>query len=81
MHEGKIKKLAFYSKEGMAEEGFIKINQNSFFVLQNLYGIKDFNIFSVIDDHGLNGHLVSHFVTKYLTLFFKDNKKLKFLTI
>ena len=25
----------------------------------------------------LDGHIVSHFVTKYLTLFFKDNKKLK----
>ena len=29
-----------------------------------------------MDGHGVNGHLVSRFVTKYFTSFFKNNKKM-----
>ena len=58
-------------------EGRIKkVGQDSFLVLQNQYNFKDVNIFSVMDGHGVNGHLVSRFVTKYFTSFFKNNKKM-----
>jgi serine/threonine protein phosphatase PrpC len=74
--EGRIKKVASLSQAGKGEDGFTKVNQDSFLVLQNLYNFKDFNIFSVMDGHGVNGHLVSRFVTKYFTSFFKNNKKM-----
>ena len=74
--EGRIKKVGSYSQAGKGEDGFTKVNQDSFLVLQNQYGYKDFNIFSVLDGHGVNGHLVSRFVTKYFTSFFKNNKKM-----
>ena len=74
--EGRIKKAASLSQAGKGEDGFTKVNQDSFLVLQNLYNFKDFNIFSVMDGHGVNGHLVSRFVTKYFTSFFKNNKKM-----
>ena len=48
-------------------------------VIQNEYNLLDFNIFSVLDGHGENGHLVSRFVTKYIATFFKKNKKMKVL--
>jgi len=74
--EGHIKKVGSYSQAGKGEDGFTKVNQDSFLVLQNQYNLKDFNIFAVLDGHGANGHLVSRFVTKYFTSFFKNNKKM-----
>jgi serine/threonine protein phosphatase PrpC len=74
--EGRVKKVSSYSQAGKGEDGFTKVNQDSFLVLQNQYNMKDFNIFSVMDGHGVNGHLVSRFVTKYFTSFFKNNKKM-----
>ena len=74
--EGRIKKYGAYSQAGKGEDGFTKVNQDSFFVLQNQYNFKDFNIFCVLDGHGVNGHLVSRFITKYFTSFFKNNKKM-----
>ena len=74
--EGRVKKVASFSQAGKGEDGFTKVNQDSFFVLQNEYKLKDFNVFSVLDGHGVNGHFVSRFVTKYFTSFFKNNKKM-----
>ena len=74
--EGRIKKVGFLYQAGKGEDGFTKVNQDSFLVLQNQYNFKDVNIFSVMDGHGVNGHLVSRFVTKYFTSFFKNNKKM-----
>ena len=74
--EGRVKKVGAYSQAGKGEDGFTKVNQDSFLVLQNQYNLKDFNIFSVLDGHGINGHLVSRFITKYFTSFFKNNKKM-----
>ena len=74
--EGRVKNVGSLSQAGKGEDGFTKVNQDSFLVLQNEYGLKDFNIFSVMDGHGVNGHLVSRFVTKYFTSFFKNNKKM-----
>ena len=73
---GRVKKVGSFSQAGKGEDGFTKVNQDSFLVLQNQYNFKDFNIFSVMDGHGVNGHLVSRFVTKYFTSFFKNNKKM-----
>jgi len=74
--KGRVKKVGSFSQAGKGEDGFTKVNQDSFLVLQNQYNFKDFNIFSVLDGHGVNGHLVSRFVTKYFTSFFKNNKKM-----
>jgi serine/threonine protein phosphatase PrpC len=73
---GRVKNVASLSQAGKGEDGFTKVNQDSFLVLQNEYNLKDFNVFSVMDGHGVNGHLVSRFVTKYFTTFFKKNKKM-----
>ncbi len=73
---GHMKNVASQSQAGKGEDGFTKVNQDSFLVLQNEYNLKDFNIFAVMDGHGINGHLVSRFVTKYFTSFFQKNKKM-----
>lgn len=48
------------TQPGKIEDGSIKTNQDSFVILQRIFNI-DFNIFSVMDGHGTNGHLVSQF--------------------
>ena len=77
--ESHLKKVGSFSQAGKGEDGFAKINQDSFIVIQNEYKLPDFNIFAVLDGHGENGHLVSRFITKYFATFFKKNKKMKIL--
>ena len=77
--DGHVKNVSSYSQAGKGEDGFTKVNQDSFLVIQNEYKLPDFNIFSVLDGHGEFGHLVSRFVTKYFATFFKKNKKMKVL--
>ena len=76
LKEGRVKNVGSYSQAGKSEDGFTKINQDSFLVLQSEYNLKDFNIFCVMDGHGVNGHLVSRYLMKYINLFFKNNKKM-----
>ena len=76
LSEGHVKNVGSYSQAGKGEDGFTKVNQDSFLVLETEYNLKDFNIFCVMDGHGVNGHLVSRYVMKYINLFFKNNKKM-----
>ena len=76
LKEGRVKNVGSYSQAGKSEDGFTKVNQDSFLVLQTEYNLKDFNIFCVMDGHGNNGHLVSRYLMKYINLFFKNNKKM-----
>ena len=61
-----IKNFSFTSQPGKLKTGDIKINQDSFLIINNVNGIQNFNIFGVLDGHGVNGHLISQFVTKYI---------------
>ena len=61
-----IKNFSFTSQPGKLKTGDSKINQDSFLIINNVNGIQNFNIFGVLDGHGVNGHLISQFVTKYI---------------
>lgn len=76
---GRVKKIGYISQAGKGEDGFTKVNQDSYLVVQNEYNLSDFKIFGVLDGHGVNGHLVSKFVTKYFCAFLKKNKKMNCL--
>ena len=39
-------------------------------------GVKEFNIFGVLDGHGPEGHLVSHFISKYIQEEFYNNSEI-----
>ena len=51
---------------GKSEDGLKKINQDTFICERNINGVLNFNMFGVLDGHGVNGHLVSHFVSKFI---------------
>lgn len=74
-----VKKIAFISQAGKGEDGFTKVNQDSFFVVSNEFKFPNFNISSVLDGHGMNGHLISNFASKYFQTHIHRNKKLSAL--
>ena len=76
LKDGHLKNVGSLSQAGKGEDGFTKVNQDSYLVVQTEYNLKDFNIFCVLDGHGVNGHLVSRYVMKYINMFFKNNKKM-----
>ena len=46
--------------------GVPKINQDAYIKKTNLNGIKDFNIFGVLDGHGDQGHYISEFISEFI---------------
>ena len=65
------------SKAGKDELGNSKTNQDTYVVLTSINGIKEFNIFGVLDGHGAEGHLISQYVAKYIELEFHNHPKLE----
>ena len=54
-----------------------KINQDYYVIETNINGIKNFNLFGVLDGHGLYGHLISLFVGRYIVETFINHKEIK----
>ena len=66
-NENKIlKDFGALSRGGYDEGGLTKINQDSYISKTNINGIKDFNIFGILDGHGIQGHLISDFASNFL---------------
>ena len=61
-----LKDFGALSRAGNDEGGLTKINQDSYISKTNINGITDFNIFGVLDGHGIQGHLISDFASKFL---------------
>ena len=61
------------SLAGKNEYGNTKTNQDSYLILTKINSFTNFNVFGVFDGHGPEGHLVSQFLVKYFTDFFKNN--------
>ena len=56
--------------------GVKKINQDTPVASVNINGIKEFNIFGVLDGHGTNGHHVSKYLSNYLLEKITKNKEI-----
>ena len=56
--------------------GSTKTNQDIPITCININGIEGFNIFGVLDGHGVNGHLVSKFLSEYLVKEIKETKSI-----
>ena len=55
------------SKAGRDKNRNIKINQDSFKVIENINNIKNFNIYVLCDGHGKDGHYVSKYITQSIS--------------
>ena len=65
-HDAIMKRYHYRTQAGKREGGVTKINQDTVLIETNINGIKSFNMFGVLDGHGVNGHLVSKFVSDYI---------------
>ena len=82
--KSQIKSHYVISKAGRDEYGQLKINQDTYLFIKEINGIKDFDIFGVLDGHGPEGHFVSQIVSRYIQLEFQKIKvieKIKDLNI
>ena len=64
------------SLAGKNEFGETKINQDSYLIMTKINNFINYNVFAVFDGHGKEGHLVSQFLVKYFTEFFKNNPQI-----
>ena len=58
----------FLIKENIEKEN----NQDCSLIIENVCGINNYNIYSIMDGHGSNGHLVSNFIKDKINQYFND---------
>ena len=63
---GFLKNYGILTLPGKDTSGLQKTNQDSFTFITNINGLKNFNIFGVLDGHGIEGHFVSKFASKFI---------------
>lgn len=59
------------------KEGIEGINQDSFLQLLSMYGNPKFHLFGVMDGHGINGHLISKYISRFIIEYFISDKNKK----
>ena len=72
-----IKSAQSTSVAGKGENGLKKTNQDSYISEKKINGVLNFNLFGVLDGHGVNGHHASQFVKKYIVNRIKNHPLLK----
>ena len=72
-----IKSNQSTSIPGRNEKGVKKKNQDSYISEKKINGVLNFNLFGVLDGHGVNGHHASQFVKKYIINRIKNHPLLK----
>ena len=65
------------STAGRDDDGKKKTNQDTFVLEKNINGVINFNIFGVLDGHGVNGHYASNFTKKYMLDRIKNHPLIK----
>ena len=74
-----IKACEALSTAGRDDDGLTKINQDTYILERNINGVLNFNIFGVLDGHGVNGHFASQFVSRYIISRIKNHPFIKSL--
>ena len=54
------------TQSGRERSGHRKKNQDNYIIEKNLNNIMGFNLFAILDGHGVNGHYASEFASKYI---------------
>ena len=65
------------STAGRDDNGKKKTNQDTYVLEKNINGVINFNIFGVLDGHGVNGHYASNFTKKYILDRIKNHPLIK----
>ena len=76
---GFVKNYGGVSRPGKDSSGEKKTNQDALVCKTNIYNIKDFNIFGVLDGHGPDGHYVSQFGAEFIPSNITNHPEIKSL--
>ena len=74
---GYLRNYGILTLPGKDTSGLQKTNQDSYTFFSNINGLKNFNIFGVLDGHGIEGHFVSKFASKYIPYQIMNNPEIK----
>lgn len=61
---------SFLTKAGLCDDKE-KINQDSYIIIENLLS-QNFNIYGIFDGHGDNGHLISKFISDFMSNYYSN---------
>ena len=78
-YELKIYFCQHLSTANKTKEGVEGINQDSFLELLSINGNKKFHLFGIMDGHGVNGHTISRYISRYIEEYFISDKIKKIL--
>ena len=73
-----IKKCEAISVAGIDLLG-TKTNQDTYLIERNINNFENFNMFGVLDGHGIDSHLVSQFIKDFIIFRIKNHPLLKYL--
>ena len=73
-YESKIYYFQNISISNKNKEGVEGINQDSFLELLSINGNKKFHLFGVMDGHGVNGHIISKYISRFISEYFISDK-------
>ena len=76
-YELKIYYCQNLSTSNKTKDGIEGINQDSFLQLLSMYGNPKFHLFGVMDGHGINGHLISKYISRFVIEYFISDKNKK----
>ena len=77
---GLLKNYGGLSRQGIDANGNQKTNQDTLVSITNINKIKDFNIFGVLDGHGVDGHHVSNYASEFIPSQIINNPEIKELS-
>ena len=64
---------------GRTKDGKLKVNQDSYLIQRDINFIKNFNIFTIFDGHGFNGHIISEYLKENLIKKIEQHPQIKLL--
>ena len=75
----RLKKKYIENLFSMSKMGTKNINQDNYLILENIFEIKDFNLFSIFDGHGQNGHFISKLAKENFLDYFSNHSDLYYI--
>jgi len=75
----KVKKKYIENLFSMSKMGTKSVNQDNYLILENIFEIKDFNILSIFDGHGQNGHFISKLAKDIFIDYFSNHSDLYYI--
>ena len=75
----KTKNKIIHNIYSISQKGTKEINQDNYLISEDIFNIKNFNIYSIFDGHGQNGHYISNLVKEEFIDYFSNHSELYYI--